>query len=88
MSAAELATMFHLYFLGSSEGLVFDVPSDTYPAALWTPLGHYLAGLGVRPHTGRGVDPVGPRRFRVRTAAGAESEVHGVVLAADVPVPW
>ena len=38
MSAAELATMFHIYFLGSSEGLVFDVPDAGFDTALWAPL--------------------------------------------------
>ncbi len=38
LSAAELATMFHIYFLGSSEGLIFDVPNANYDVALWNPL--------------------------------------------------
>ncbi len=46
LSAAELATMFHLYFLGSSEGLLFDVPAEPFPQALWNPLGDYLSGRG------------------------------------------
>ena len=47
-SAGELVAMFHAYFLGSSEGLLFDVPDDDYDSALWAPLGRYLEGLGVR----------------------------------------
>ena len=31
--------MFHSYFLGSSEGLLFDVPVDDYDTAFWAPLG-------------------------------------------------
>ena len=42
LSAAELATMFHIYFLGSSEGLIFDVPNANYDAALWQPLQRWL----------------------------------------------
>ncbi len=38
LSAAELATMFHIYFLGSSEGLIFDVAKDNFDVALWNPL--------------------------------------------------
>ena len=38
LSAAELATMFHIYFLGSSEGLIFDVANDNFDTALWNPL--------------------------------------------------
>ena len=30
LSAAELATMFHIYFLGSSEGLIFDVANANF----------------------------------------------------------
>jgi isorenieratene synthase len=55
-SAGELVAMFHTYFLGSSEGLLFDVPVDDYDTVLWAPLGRYLHGLGVRVVTGRGVD--------------------------------
>ena len=47
-SAGELVAMFHAYFLGSSEGLLFDVPDDDYDTALWAPLGRYLNGLGVQ----------------------------------------
>ncbi|MGH4024070.1 MAG: FAD-dependent oxidoreductase, partial [Pseudonocardiaceae bacterium] len=39
LSAAELATMFHIYFLGSSEGLVFDVPVEPFLQAVWEPMG-------------------------------------------------
>jgi len=50
--AGELVGMFHTYFAGSSEGLLFDVPDDDYDTALWAPLGRYLAGLGVDVRTG------------------------------------
>lgn len=55
-SAGELVAMFHTYFLGSSEGLLFDVPVDDYDTVLWAPLGRYLHGLGVTVLTGRPVD--------------------------------
>jgi isorenieratene synthase len=87
MSAAELATMFHLYFLGSAEGLVFDVPRDTFPTSLWNPLRDYLTGLGVQLFVGSGVHAVetgGTRRFRVHPERGPASDVDGVVLAADI----
>ncbi|WP_116042323.1 FAD-dependent oxidoreductase [Amycolatopsis palatopharyngis] len=90
MSAAELATMFHIYFLGSSEGLIFDVPADTFPASLWSPLGDHLGARGVDIRTGtavRMVEPLSDGRFRVHDdRAGSEMDiVDGVVLAADVP---
>jgi isorenieratene synthase len=90
LSAAELATMFHIYFLGSAEGLVFDVAAEPFPQALWDPMGGYLAELGVTVCTGVTVEQVTPgreRRFTVRTeddGDGDVAEVDAVVLAADV----
>ena len=52
LSAAELVTMFHIYFLGSNEGLVFDVANANFDVALWNPLRKYLEDNGVRFHTG------------------------------------
>ena len=52
LSAAELATMFHIYFLGSNEGLVFDVADADFDTALWTPLRKHLESLDVTFHTG------------------------------------
>ncbi len=86
LSAAELATMFHIYFLGSAEGLVFDVTAEPFPQALWEPMGAYLTELGVVVRPGVAVEQVAPgqdRRFTVR-AGGAATEVDAVVLAADV----
>src|SRR5690606_23973682 len=47
-SAGELVAMFHSYFLGSSEGLLFDVPRDDFDTALWRPLGDVLERAGMR----------------------------------------
>ncbi len=47
LSAGELATMFHIYFLGSSEGLIFDVANANFDASLWNPLREYLSERGV-----------------------------------------
>jgi isorenieratene synthase len=87
LSAAELAAMFHIYFLGSSEGLVFDVPDAGFDLALWDPLGGYLKGLGVDIRTGTEVASVnfrGPGVFEVRDQAGGVLPADGVVVAADV----
>jgi carotenoid phi-ring synthase / carotenoid chi-ring synthase len=87
LSAAELATMFHIYFLGSSEGLIFDVANANYDTALWQPLQRYLTDLGVRFHQGTAVaniDRDHARRFRVRTDAGDRLDADAVVLATDV----
>ena len=87
LSAAELAAMFHIYFLGSSEGLVFDVAESNFDTALWNPLGDYLTGCGVRFHTGVSVESIevgGPKRLRVHADDGRAIDADGVVLAADV----
>ena len=85
LSAAELATMFHIYFLGSSEGLVFDVANADFDVALWQPLAHLLRGKGVRIHTESAVQSVtvtGDGAFSV--TAGTEITTAGVVIATDV----
>jgi carotenoid phi-ring synthase / carotenoid chi-ring synthase len=84
LSAAELATMFHIYFLGSNEGLIFDVPRDSYPTTLWHPLRRLLTDLGAEVRTGTAVSHIerDPSGFTVHT--GTERlEVDSVVLAAD-----
>ncbi|WP_022909259.1 FAD-dependent oxidoreductase [Aestuariimicrobium kwangyangense] len=60
--AGELVAMFHTYFMGSAEGLLFDVPDDDYDTRLWAPLGRHLSDLGVRVLTGSPVTriDVGP----------------------------
>jgi isorenieratene synthase len=83
LSAAELATMFHIYFLGSSEGLVFDVATSNFDVALWTPLRKHLQCLGVRFHTGSSVTGLGSRPT-VILADGEQIPTDGVVLATDV----
>ena len=86
MSAAELAVMFHIYFLGSNEGLLFDVAADPFPHGLWDPLGHRLTELGADVRTGVDVHSVERgenRRFAVTTEDGV-LDADAVVLAADV----
>lgn len=87
LSAAELATMFHIYFLGSSEGLIFDVANANFDASLWNPLCQQLQDRGVRVHPGTAV-----RRINFDTAAsryvetdsGDRLNADAVVLATDV----
>ncbi|WP_171112194.1 MULTISPECIES: FAD-dependent oxidoreductase [unclassified Streptomyces] len=87
LSAAELALMFHIYFLGSSEGLLFDVPREPFPQALWEPLGNYLQARGATVLLASAVDAVTPApdgTVRV-SAAGRTRCFDAVVLAMDVP---
>ena len=85
-AAGELVAMFHAYFLGSSEGLLFDVPSDDYETSLWGPLRRHLEGLGVDVRTGEsvtGLDLSGEGPALVALASGEELQTAAVVLAAD-----
>ncbi|MDI5964425.1 FAD-dependent oxidoreductase [Streptantibioticus silvisoli] len=85
LSAAEMALMFHVYFLGSSEGLLFDVPDEPFPQALWEPLAGYLRGHGVELRTGTPVArvvSVGRPGVAV-VADGRERDYEAVVLALD-----
>ena len=88
LSAAELATMFHIYFLGSSEGLVFDVAAENFDVALWKPLERYLLRHGADIRTGVAAtnittDDAG--RFLVTGETFDALRVDGVVLATEVP---
>ncbi len=89
-SGAELVAMFHLYFVGSAEGLLFDVPRDDYDATLWAPLGRHLAGLGVAVRTGREARSVTEREGRLAVLHGSPggddqewAEADAVVVALD-----
>jgi isorenieratene synthase len=86
LSAAELALMFHVYFLGSAEGLLFDVVREPFPQALWDPLAAYLAARGVRLLTGTPVERIGPRADGGAdvVAEGDFGRYDAVVLALDV----
>ena len=48
MSAAELLRMFHYYFMGNPEGLIFDVLDQPVSTAFCQPMRSYLVGYGVR----------------------------------------
>ena len=87
LSAAELLTMFHIYFLGSGEGLLFDVPRAPFPRALWQPLADYLRSHGAAILTSTPVTRIEPghtRRYSVATLTGT-AEYDAVVLATDLP---
>lgn len=86
MSAAELLMMFHFYFTGNPEGLVFDVVNRPLGVALWEPFARYLKARGARIETGTSVSRVerGPDgRVRVHYAEGTV-DADDLVLALDV----
>jgi len=85
LSAGELATMFHIYFLGSSEGLIFDVANANFDVSLWNPLRDYLSERGVRFRLDTPVQRVDAvdDEFRVHTD-GDTLSADAVVLALDV----
>jgi isorenieratene synthase len=86
MSAAELLMMFHFYFTGNPEGLLFDVAREPLGPALWEPFRGYLEALGARVQAGVAVERI------ARVADGRIAIEHGrqrseaelLVLALDV----
>lgn len=83
-SGGELLAMFHTYFLGSAEGLLFDVPDDDYDTALWHPLARHLGGLGVEFRTGVQVGELVSRDGGiVAVHDDGEAAADAVVLALD-----
>jgi len=88
LSAADMLMMFHFYFMGNPEGLVFDVLDEPFSLALWHPLRRYLAGRGVTFRLRTAAERVERREggWRVALAGTAEAlEAELVVLATEVP---
>ncbi|HET6967831.1 MAG TPA: FAD-dependent oxidoreductase [Ornithinibacter sp.] len=85
-SGAELVAMFHMYFVGSAEGLLFDVPRDDYDATLWAPLGRHLHGLGVDVVTGREVRSVADTGDGLAVLHGVPGHEEQEWLPADAVV--
>lgn len=86
MSAAEMLMMFHFYFLGNPEGLVFDVCDEPFSDAIWKPFERYLASLGVDVRLGAEVTRLEhQKRGWIVEEGGERHEAHAVVLAVTVP---
>lgn len=87
-SAGELVAMFHSYFLGSAEGLLFDVPRDDFDTSLWRPLGGVLRQMGVQITQGsvqkieRQKPAVDSKPWQVVLADASTIDADAVVLAA------
>lgn len=85
LSAAEMVLMFHIYFLGSAEGLLFDVPDEPFPHALWEPLGAYLQQHGTDIRLSTGVTAVTPTSDGGFIVDADDRRRHDtVVLALDI----
>lgn len=86
-SAGELLAMFHFYFLGNPEGLVFDVMREPFGHAFFEPLGAYLRGKGVEIRHGAEVKRFErtARHVSVELASGERVEGAATVLGLAVP---
>jgi len=87
MSAAELLMMFHFYFTGNPEGLVFDVVREPFGKALWEPFARYLEGKGVSIRTRTRAQRIrrSDQGWAVELYEGAPVSADAVVLATHVP---
>lgn len=87
MSAAELVMMFHFYFTGNPEGLVFDVLDDAFEHAFIGPWRRHLEALGVEFKLSSPVESLTRHddgRFEVMSD-GDVTSVDQVVVSVDVP---
>lgn len=87
LSAAELLMMFHFYFTGNPDGLIFDVLNKPFSTGLWQPLARRLTELGVKLRLGTRAERVA-RLAGDRYAVECASERHEsdwLVLALNVP---
>jgi isorenieratene synthase len=87
MSGGELLMMFHFYFAGNPEGLIFDVSKRPFSKSIWDPLQAYLTKLGVDVRTGCSLSQI-KKGVERRWSAALEGDVVDadlVVLALHVP---
>ena len=80
MSAAELVAMFHFYFTGNPEGLVFDVLNQPFSTGIWEPMTEYLRKLGVQISFGKRVHAI------EKVGASYSVDVDGEIKTADACV--
>jgi carotenoid phi-ring synthase / carotenoid chi-ring synthase len=88
MSAADMLMMFHFYFMGNPEGLVFDVLNEPFSHSLWQPLTRYLERHGVAFLMSTAAERIerDGAGWRARLANTEEPlGADAIVLALDVP---
>jgi len=86
LSAAELMMMFHFYFIGNPEGIVFDVLDGPFSTKLWQPMQRWLEAHDVEIKLGERVEKLSrddAGRWRITTDKG-EMTADAVVLAPHV----
>lgn len=84
-SGGELVAMFHTYFVGSSEGLLFDVAADDFCTALWDPLAKHLERQGVEFRMGTSATALDVRDDSVTVHTDGDSiETDAVVMATEL----
>lgn len=85
-SAADLLMLFHYYFFGNREGLVFDVARRPFGQWLWQPFERHLQALGVQLRLGCAAQAVERQATGWQVRAGeATLSADALVLALDVP---
>jgi isorenieratene synthase len=87
MSAAELLMMFHFYFTGNPEGLIFDVSRRPFSTALWKPFARLLEKNGATLRLQCGVTSVHRQMdgWRAQLDSGETVAADAIVLATTVP---
>jgi isorenieratene synthase len=85
MSAAELLQMFHFYFTGNRDGLLFDIANRPFSTSVFDPLERHLARLGVDVRTGASARAIERRGHDWVVHADGPLACDAVVLAAHVP---
>lgn len=83
-SAGELLMMFHFYFIGNPEGIVFDVMDGPFSTKLWQPMARYLQARGVCLRTGEAaarLERAPDGRWRVTSSKGQVYTADACVLA-------
>lgn len=89
MSAAEMLMMFHFYFMGNNEGLIFDVMKKPFSKSIWYPVEKYLRKLNVEIKTNVEIEKIRKLSDQewVVYQKGNKQKFSGqaVVLAVNVP---
>ncbi len=87
LSAAEMVSRLHFYFLGNPDGMLFDVLDEPPNDVVWRPMERYLGRLGVDVRLSTSLRSIALDRSPPVAAVlegGAVLEADGIVLAVDI----